>query len=50
MSWTESITSHTEQSSDKNSISQPTVVNIDIDEDVENPEEDPEVKLSKVMV
>ena len=40
---------NTEQSSDKDSSSQPTVVNIDSDEEVENPEEDPDFKLSKVM-
>jgi hypothetical protein len=49
MSSTESITSHTEQSSDKDSSSQLTVVSIDSDEEVENPEEDPDVKLGKVM-
>jgi len=49
MSSTKSITSHTEQSSDKDSSSQLTVVNIDSDEEVENPEEDPDVENGKVM-
>ena len=40
MSSTKSITLHTEQSSGKDRSSQLTVVNIDSDEEVENPEED----------
>ena len=43
------LTTNTEQSSDKDSSSQPTVIDIDSDEEVENPEEDPDVKLGKVM-
>jgi hypothetical protein len=44
-----SVTTNTEQSSDKDSSSQPTVIDIDSDEEVENPEEDPDVELGKVM-
>ena len=44
-----SVTMNTEQSSDKDSSSQPTVIDIDSDEEVENPEEDPDVELGKVM-
>jgi hypothetical protein len=45
----ESVTMNTEQSSDKDSSSQPTVIDIDSNEEVENPEEDPDVELGKVM-
>ena len=45
----ESVTTNTEQSSDKDSSSQLTVIDIDSDEEVENPEEDPDVELGKVM-
>ena len=45
MSSTESIT---EQGSDKNSSSQPTVVDIDSDEGVEEAEDDPDAELGRV--
>jgi hypothetical protein len=44
-----SVTTNTEQSSDKDSSSQLTVIDIDSDEEVENTEEDPDVELGKVM-
>ena len=42
------LTMNTEQSSGKDSSSQPTVIDIDSNEEVENPE-DPDVELGKVM-
>ena len=50
VSSTESITSCPEQSTDRNSSSQPTVVNVDSDKEVENTEEDADVELGKVTV
>jgi len=48
MSSVSSTESITEQGSNKNSSSQPTVIDIDSDEGVEEVEEDPDAKLGKV--